>query len=334
MKFDLIVYGRGVERLDGYQLFASPSYWTEEMLMYLTSFSQLWSDIDDETKKPEAWSKTYLFVCLPPPYCCTLLHCVRVEGKTPNTWLSDDKDREIWSLEGWCCRPEQRDYFFPLLPSLILWMEQNHTSLYHRLQHQEISTTLELPEQLIFNPYSQATPPELLDVILANENEKWNWLALCQKIYLSIQPFQFLYGELAQEFAKQIAHEYQIQEIFSSGSPEMEHPPASDPLQKMNLIAKQDRERMEHTYHLRLHLTMEHKKNRDFQARRWGIYERKEENDILESPWSSINPEQGIPMIQLLGEADGVRDFAKKMQWETSLDTAEAHQLYTFKKED
>lgn len=33
MKLDLLVYGRGQERLDGYQLFAAPSYWRDEMLM-------------------------------------------------------------------------------------------------------------------------------------------------------------------------------------------------------------------------------------------------------------------------------------------------------------
>lgn len=336
MKLDLMVYGRGVERLDGYQLFAAPDYWTEEMLIHLTDFSQLWTESNYENEKDfEAWSKTYMFVCLPPPYCCALLHCVRVEGDQPNTWLTDEKNREIWSLEGWCCPTGQRDYFFPLLPSLILWMEQNRTSLYKRLRNGEIQRTLELPENLVFNPYSEnGSYPEALSTIIPHEKEQDNWFALGRKIYYSTQPFQFLFGQLADSFSKSIGQKYQIQQVFSSRNPDTENTPDYDPMQQMETITKLKKtQAVEHTYNLCLHLQPDKKMKENSIRRQWGIYEN-EGADIIQSAWIVTNSALSISMVKLLAEAEGIRDFARRIHWEVSPNTAEPHLLYKFKKEE
>ena len=119
MKLDLMVYGRGVERLEGYQMFAQPPYWTEQMLLYLSDFNELSSAISRKEADPAAfvlddnpWADTYLFICMPPPYCCALLRCTRVEGDTPGTWLKEVRNQDIWSTEGWCCPFDQREQFF------------------------------------------------------------------------------------------------------------------------------------------------------------------------------------------------------------------------------
>lgn len=117
MKLDLLVYGRGQERLDGYQLFAAPSYWRDEMLMAMGAFNDLWThgDLSDTEREafaaePNSWGKTYIFVYMNEPYCCAFLRCTRVECDTEGTWLKEARNFDIWSMEGVCCPFEQRDF--------------------------------------------------------------------------------------------------------------------------------------------------------------------------------------------------------------------------------
>ena len=333
MKFDLMVYSRGVERLDGYQLFTAPSYWSEKMTDYMARFNEL-RDADLENPlaaDPQSWSKTYLFVCLPPPYCCALLRCVRAEGSTSGTWLEDFMNRPIWSVEGICCPPEQREYFFALLPSLLLWMEQNPCSLYQSLRDSRMKqNTIEIPPELVINPYSEESPPEIISTVFPEEAQQNNWLALCHKIYVSAQPFPFLYGTLAEAFAGQLGKEYGIQEIFCPSAPEMELDTAADPFRRRKFISKRKSKHKSYKYQLGLRFRQDGKAS----ARCWEIQEEKRQTESMQSGWKPVNQEDGLPMIQLVSEAYGVREFVRKMHWDVSADTAETHLLYTFRKEE
>lgn len=339
MTVNLMVYGRGQERLEGYQLFAKPSYWTDQMLMTLGGFNELWTsgDLSDSQKAAFAsdknpWGKTYMFICMPPPYCCALLRCTRAEGDEPGTWLKEVRNSDIWSMEGVCCPYEQRESFFAMLPSIILWLENDNSSFYGRLRSGVIGNNVEIPEKFVFNPYSDKYPPDELLDMFNTEEAKNAWYELYHKIYLSQQPFQFLFGPLADYFASQIGSYYGMQEVFSTISKkERETSLHDDPLNMMEIITLQAPERERHKYSLRLWIRC-NRKDGDFWL--WGIYEPDpsgDSDDKFKSRWQQFYSE--LDVLELIAEAESIREYAKRMRWTVS-ESGEVHQKYTFIRED
>lgn len=339
MTVDLMVYGRGQDRLEGYQLFAQPPYWTEQMLMTLDAFNELWTsgDLRDSQKNAFAsgcdpWGRTYMFICMPPPYCCALLRCTRVEGDEPGTWLKEVRNFDIWSMEGICCPYEQRENFFAMLPSIICWLESDNSSFYGKLRLGAIGKTVEIPEKYVFNPYSEESPPDELLELFHTEEARNAWYELYHKIYLSQQPFQFLFGPLADYFASQIGGYYGMQEVFSTICKNArEASVLNDPFTQMGTITLHSPEREIHTYSLRLWINCNRK---DGNHRRWGIFEpnRSEYNDDrYESRWQPFSSE--LAVLDIMAESESIRNYAKRMRWIVS-ESSEIHQKYTFIKED
>lgn len=337
MKLDLLVYGRGQERLDGYQLFAAPKYWSDEMLIAMGSFNDLWTQGDlsnIETKafalESNPWGRTYIFVHMNEPYCCAFLRCTRVEGDTPGTWLKEARNFDIWSMEGVCCPFEKRGQFFAMLPSIILWFEKDNTSLYKRLKDGKIGTTIEIPENLMYNPYTYSnTPPsdELLNII-KNEQTKNKWLDLCSMINFASRPSHFLFGALAEYFAKKIGANYGVEYVFSTiNSRKTELPP--DWLDKMEVIRPRQTDKQ--LIKGELYLSFEQNENGESEYK-WQIIDTssKEKNILIESKKQVMR--DGFDLKELKAEAEAVRDFAQSIRWNVS-ETPDAKERYTFRME-
>ncbi|MCM1507915.1 MAG: hypothetical protein NC177_12405 [Ruminococcus flavefaciens] len=339
MKLDLLVYGRGQERLDGYQLFAAPEYWSDDMLIAMGAFNDLWTQGDlsnIETKafalESNPWGRTYMFVHMNEPYCCAFLRCTRVEGDTPGTWLKEARNFDIWSMEGVCCPFEKRGQFFAMLPSVILWFEQDNTSLYKRLKEGKIGTTIEIPDNMIYNPYTYSnTPPpaELLNII-KNEKTRNKWLDLCDMINSATRPSHFIFGSLAGHFAERIGSDYGVEYVFSTTDDKKAEIPA-DWLNKMEVIKQKEVDRQS----VKAELYLSFRENKDGeQERKWKIIDTSsEEKKIIIESERRLVYDYNFDLKKLKAEAEAVRDFAQSIHWGVT-ETPEAKERYTFRLEE
>lgn len=339
MKLDLMVYGRGVERLAGYQQFAAPAYWTEDMLVAMDRFNELWMNGDQHDHLPQAfanndnpWADTYMFICMPPPYCCALLRCTRVEGDQPGTWLKEARNFDVWSMEGWCCPYDQRDRFFALLPSLLLWMQKDRTSLYGRLRHGRIATSIMLPEEIIYNPLLDVRPPEHLLALLLDDNTRSSFIALNNAVNQSSFPFQFLFGPLAEYFNAEIGAHYGIRSVFSTlhGAAAEEFP---DAMQRVNYIQERPIHREFHQCSLQ-YCPVHH--GRGEEERCWRVRDLQltgEKQDFIRTAAEFFSTEHGVKMQRLCAEAEVLRDFAVHLEMEVSTNKQDPTQYYIFRRE-
>ena len=334
MKLDYMVYGRGLAQEQGFALQAAPSYVRQELLLYLSEFLELGderlrSEIAPEIleQNPDPWADTYLFVCQPPPGCCALLRITRAEGDTPGTWLHEVRGKTVWSLEGWCAPYEQRELFFALMPSVLRWMAEERASLYNRSRLHQIGQQAELPESYFYDPYTE-TQSCFPDALAQNPA----WLALCAKIRTAAQPFPFLFGALAAYYQEKIGRKYGVGSVFQTVGKAQSFPDTpDDPFARMEYASLRQNAAVSHTYTLRLHV--EHLGRRE-QQRRWGICEKDSAEDRFSGTWKTVNAEQGILMAELAAESELIRDFARRMGWETAPQTAAANQRYQFIKEE
>lgn len=339
MKLDLMVYGRGVERLAGYQQFAAPAYWTEDMLMAMDRFNELWMGGDQSDRLPEAfrtddnpWANTYMFICMPPPYCCALLRCTRAEGDEKGTWLKEARNFDVWSMEGWCCPYEQRDRFFALLPSLLLWMRRDNSSLYGRLRRGTIESSVTLPEAVVYNPLLDVRPPEELLSILPDAAAQNSFIALNNCINQSSFPFQFIFGPLADYFNAEIGAHYGIQAVFSTlQKPAVQEIP--DAMRSIEYIRKRPLQKEFRKCILQYHHIQY---GRNEQGRFWSVHDEKipdKQHNFLQSSEIFLDAEKGVEMQQLCAEAEIIRSLAKHLDMEVSTDKQQPHQYYVFRRE-
>ena len=337
MNLDYLIYGRGLSQTEGFTLQAAPGYVRSEFLLYLSELQGLGdernaSDIapDILAQNPNPWADTYLFVCQPPPGCCALVRCTRAEGDTPGTWLKEVRQKDVWSLEGFCAPFEQRDRFFALVPSMLLYLSRNRTSFYHRNRMQEITLPLSIPDEGCCNPYADAPVPADLTAPLHEQGTLAAWESLCTHIKFAPQPFPFLFGPLAAYYQKHIGSRYGIRHVFAPDT----FPAASaeqDPFLQIEPAAMQDTCTEQHTYQLCLHVKPSGRRE---MQRQWGITEpARSAEDLLLSAPAAFDPEQGIQMADLLAEAEGVRQFAARMQWTVSAGSAPPRLRYQFVKE-
>ena len=333
MRLDYMIYGRGLEQDKGFELQAAPPYVRQELLLYLSEFQELGderlrSEIDPDIldKEPNPWADTYLFICQPPPCCCALLRITRAEGEEPGTWLREVRGKTVWSLEGWCAPYEQRENFFAMLPSILLWMEDDNRSLYNRSRLHTIEKQPELPGRFVMNPYS--------DSKLSGYPAEWE--TLCRYIRNAAQPFIFLYGPLADYYGSKIGRHYGVTHVFSAYDTRYPLPePGADPLAAVEFASLRKAAAIQQTYYLRLRCLKAGKKE---WHRRWEISERdknaEESPAQFADPWKAEDVEQGIPMAELLAESELIRGFAERMGWETAPQTAPAKLRYQFSKEE
>lgn len=336
MKLDIIIYGRGQTREDGYQTFTAPRYWSEQMLLAMNSFNELWTSGDRSDEFPEAfendpnpWGKTYMLTFAQPPYCCAFLRVTRVEGEEPGTWLKEARNYDIWSLEGFCCQFEQRDRFFAMVPSMIAWFEKDNTSLYGRFKKNEIGASVEVPE--VYNPYSESPLPDEIDELFASVNAKDEYMQLCNSIHYSASVFQLIYGPLAEFFYESVGRHYGINEVISTLKYEDKKSEINDPLKKMQLIQKRTKEVKQTVYKLRLKVVNDRHEGAGW---RWGIYDIKDPHeDKLKSSERYIGEKETIYATDLLSEASAILEFARNMNWKVE-EFSTGSDMFTFRKEE
>ncbi len=324
MKLDLIVYGRGQERLEGYQLFAAPSYWSDEMLLKTGAFNELWTQGDLSGKEPEVyrfdknpWGNTYMFFAQKSPCCCAFLRCTRVEGDEPGTWLKEARNRDIWSMEGVCCPFENREEFFAMLPSVILWLEHNNTSFYRRLKDGTIGKSVEIPDEFFYNPYDiiNREPPESLDRIFSNSYAIDHWLELCRMISYAKAPFPFFFGPLSDYFKKNAGANYGIETVFSTiNGVQNDSGQIKDPFDSIELISEKKVDVKLDPCELCIKFGYDKESNiaHKFILNKLNDPEQK---TVVESDF--INPRSGFStdLLTLEAEAECVRDFSRSAGW-------------------
>ncbi|MBQ3918939.1 MAG: hypothetical protein II695_04630 [Oscillospiraceae bacterium] len=316
MKTDIIIYGRGQERLSGYQTFTAPEYWSDAMLSAMMGFSQMHEDGDLSSKYPERfvsadpWGRTYIFIAMPEPFCCALLRVTRVEGDTPGEWLREVRNKEIWSLEGFCAPFEKKDEFFAMVPSMILWFENDKRSLYGRFRLKEIEGTVDIPDEFLVNPYHNASVGGQYEQIMGDSYNAW--VELTQAIRFSNGVFHFLFGPFADVFAPPMKQDYNITGVYCTDTAIRQH---EDPFDKIRTIRFRKMEGIQKRHMLELHIEGEDTGN---PRREWVIVSKRadgtEADPPLHSPWFSVR-ENGIDIHTLIAQYETIKLFVVKMQW-------------------
>ncbi|MBQ1464088.1 MAG: hypothetical protein IIZ18_04695, partial [Ruminococcus sp.] len=258
-----------------------------------------------------------------------------VEGDEPGTWLKEVRNADIWSLEGVCCPYEQKENFIALLPSIILWLEQDNTSFYGRLRRGQIEKQIELPYDSIINPYSEGDveiPRHLRDTF-RSDNALDALYSLCQNIKYSSAPFHFLFGPLADYFNSEIGTHYGVTKVFSTLRANDSADTFSDPMMKMENTRKRDFSRRKLKYVLQMN-TFKDKKI--VVTRNWSLV-CKDTNSTAEPIFSDTYTiqDQTISVSELLAQADFIRSYAKhQLCWENTMDNSDAEMMFSFIKEE
>lgn len=314
MKLDLLVYGRGTARDDGFQLFASPSYWTEQMLLAMAAFNELWVHGDLSSSETEAysvytnpWGHTYMFIAMPKPFCCALLRCTRVEDNNGN-WLKEVRNYDVWSMEGLCCQYEDKEMFWAMLPSIILWMEDNNVSFYRRLMDNTIERSVEIPDKYLFNPFNESVMGEEMLSLMGNDTAKNAMVNLCNYIHYSNGPSHMIFGPLAECFSSTIGNNYAIVKSFSTIKDEELQ--IKDPFEKIQYIARQKVQEYSAEYKLRLRFG---RHNESVTNRCWELAEINDKEPSLFSGVTPIDNEKGIDMMDLYSEAEAIVLFTRRL---------------------
>lgn len=340
MKLDLMVYGRGQQREDGYQMFACPPYWTDEMLYAMSEFNGLWTDSDRSNSQTAAfadyqnpWGHTYMFICMPEPYCCALIRCTRAEGDEPGTWLKEVRNYDIWSMEGLCCPYKKREMFWAMIPSIILYMERDNTSFYGRLRHGTIEKTVEIPDELLYNPYQHDVMDEAMLNILHTENAKNKMVELCNTVEVSSAPVHFVFGPLSELFYKEVGNHYGVKEVFStvSGGDKRDY---VDVLTKAEVISCKKSVVSTTEYKLVFGLDTEKK---EVAERFWKLSDLSLNNGddtSITGKKEPFNLENGVSMFNVMAEADAIIKFTQRLGWKQSDPDGGRGKKYTFIKEE
>lgn len=314
MKLDLLIYGRGTERDDGYQLFANPPYWTEQMLLAMSSFNDLWiygdlsdSQIEAYSLYQNPWGHTYIFIAMPEPFCCALLRCTRVEDKNGG-WLKEARNYDVWSMEGVCCPYKDKEMFWAMIPSVILWLERDNTSLYRRFIDKTIERSIEIPEELLFNPFNEDVMSEEMLSVMQNDMAKTAMVNLCNHIHCSNGPSHFLFGPLTDYFFNTVGDNYAV--ITNYSTLKSEDMRFDDSFEHIKCIARQKIQESSADYKLKLKLG---RKNNAIVSRCWELVEINGKEPSLSSQVTPIDNEKGIDMLDLYFEAEEVIVFAKRL---------------------
>lgn len=195
-----------------------------------------------------------------------------------------------------------------MFPSVILWLEQDNTSLYRRLKDGKIGKTVDIPENLMYNLYTflNNPPPADLTGIFGNKMAGDRFNDLCRLMNYSTQPFYFLFGPLARNFASQIGTNYGINFVFSTIDNRDVTINDPDPFSKMETIFQ----KVYAKKRVKCDLALDIVNSRNCISRQWKIESKDSivlEGDVVPLENNDLN------IIQLRAEA--IREFAKRMQW-------------------
>ncbi|MBQ7989933.1 MAG: hypothetical protein IJ251_02645 [Oscillospiraceae bacterium] len=310
MKADVFIYGRGKDRLEGFQTFAGPDYFTDDMLSAMMGFYGMHDEGDMSSAYPELftgddpWGRTYIFIAMPDPYCCALLRTTRVKD-AQGGWLTEVRGKEIWSLEGLCAPFEDKEEFFALAPSLILWLESDRRSLYERFMADEIGASADIPDGYFVDPYREGTCDAAYEVM---GDEYAAWKQMVSEIRFANGIDHFLFGAMAEVFAPALRSDYNITAVYGKSTKVTD---LHDPFEDIHLVT-------EKTLSGR-----QRKRDLIFTARdinsgdphyRWEIHSSEVLEDPLTAPLTPI-PASGINVYEMLAEADTIKLFTDKLGW-------------------
>ncbi len=334
MKVDLLVYGRGAERDNGYQLFANPPYWTEQMLLAMSGFNDLWINGDLSNSQTAAfsacenpWGHTYMFIAMPEPFCCALLRCTRVEDNKGG-WLKEIRNYDVWSMEGVCCPYNDKELFWAMIPSIILWLERDNKSLYRRLIDNKIGRSVEIPEDLLFNPFYENSMSEELLSVMGTETARNAMVNLCNHIHCSNGPSHFIFGPLADYFNETVGSSYAIVNTFSTlGNMDLNF---KDPFDEITCIRRRTFKKESVEYNLRIRFN---RNNDDISARYWELAEISEKEPSLISNMIPVDCEKGIDLFDLYAEAETIINFTKKLDFFQPDPSGDSCKRFNFRKE-
>ncbi len=345
MKWDFLIYARGVAQEDGYALRTEHAAFDMRILQSLQPFYKLKSleyepdEVQQQltnhafTEDPDAWKHSLLCIAAKQLDCCLLVRTVQIEDASGEPML-DFTGRPLWSLEGICCSYAQRHRFWAELPSLLLWFWKQGTSLRSMQLAGTLPPQLELPEELHHNPLCDATlHPEMEQ--LGTEAIAEAFQQLITDIYSIPEPHHFAFGPLASYFQQQLSRTYGIQKLYSTLSTQQlaaDCPPDAffqfeqEPLRRRQVnITRQKLKLCWHT-------VQDKKAGDDWQ---WELIDEATGQPVMQSRPEPFDAAQGITAMQLKCQAEAIRQFAAHMHWEVTPFSLEADpkKLYQFVKE-
>ena len=309
MLTDIMIYGRGRDRLEGYRSFAAPEYFTDEMLSAMMSFFGMHDEGDLSDAYPELfgsrdpWGRTYIFIAMPAPYCCALLRTTRVHDG--DGWMTEVRGKEIWSLEGLCAPFEDKELFFAMAPSLILWLESDPRSLYERHLSGDISDSIDIPDKYIIDPYRDV-PYDIAYEVMGDSFDAWS--QLMREIRTCNGVRHFLFGPMAEIFAPSLRSDYNITAVYGRDTDPM---PVHDPFEDIHMICASDRSGKVRRRELRMAVNDIDGADPEY---RWLLADTASQADPLTTGWEPI-PASGIDVYSMLAEADTAKAFADKLGW-------------------
>lgn len=327
MKLEIMIYGRGVQQDDGYHMFVKPECWSENMLIFMDSFMDIKNGTSSDSIK-EAFAHTYVFVAKKEYNCCALIRNIGVK-KENGGWLTDAFNRMIWSFEGVCCQYKDRELFFAMLPTLIMWFENLNSSLYEKINRNEISNIVDINDDLMYNPYSgQVINNQVFENF--DENTKASFLDLNAAIYCSKNVFNFAFGTLADKVMNEVGKAYGLSSVFPTDRNYIgnEYFDYMKEITKASVIQRRNKGE---EYILNYHL--QYDKGEGWK-RYWGLYpvNKNSKEESIKSEGNVINIEKGIDISILQAESEEAILFAKAIGMEQYDPNDNIAKKYRFRK--
>ena len=349
MKWDAFVYARGVQRTDGYKMRVQPDNFPEEIIQGCQRFFNLrsvnekrcsWKDIFEND--PCAWKKSFMFIVQPKYESCMLMRAVKVESEENGEVLRDFENREIWSLEGVWCPYDRANLMIACLPSLIMQLSDNKTSLRNLLEKNG-GNKIEIEDKYYYNPYEDAdgyeqdSPPVPLGIeSFSSIRERTALRTLARKIKFSGEYFSFFFGPLAEMMMKECAGVYNIKDFFSTVNTDSLAVPCQDSFLNIQTaeLAEVKKYSDRKRYTLQIFIGQPDKREALFN---WSICETDSHGntgEVFSQPPNQYNEEKGLRFIKLKAEAEAIRHFAISRHWEVQQNSGDSYSMYTFFKED
>ena len=350
MKTDLFIYAKDSH---GWTTFVSPDYIEDTQILYLAPLTEMPSDptvevnvnsvansivnsldsdsdIDVRVLSDQLWKDTFIFICSQEYNLCTLLRWARIseekkdEAESYGIMMRDAENRPNWTLEGVCSDYSSKDEFMMYIPSLILWMKRQPDTLFFEYVVQKcIGSQVELPEELLFNPFdpSRSGKPSVVS------NDDTCWYSLVNEIHYSSHIFSFLYGPLVNvysDYNKYIGDVYPVDCKFYDGM-EIKRD-YSSPWKKVDIIKTKQPSKERHFYRMDFRISNLLESN-------MGIKAKTELNEIGNTSGSELRYEtkpikladdpddidrDEVDLIELEFQAERVRSWAKENKWKVS----------------
>ena len=342
MKWDYFVYSRGIEQNDGFRLRAGPEYITTDVIKGCQAFFGIRKKDDDEGFMSEIesfdvrpWNNTFMFMPVKKFGCCLLIRAAKVESAKTGEYIDDFQGRPIWSLEGICCPYELTRYFFASLPSILLFLRRNERhSLNTLLSAGKIGESLEIPDALVFDPMSvEGKLPEGL-LKTDNNNVKQAFEYLVRKIYCASSPYPFSFGPMADLVTETAGRTYSLNESISTMYISGTVSSVSDDFESYKRLTELDetaQARGQTYYTLKCGIEANGKSASSYT---WHICEDGSaagEYELSSDP-IRYDPEEGIPALKLIAEAESIRELAANIGWITEPFSEGFSKIYTFVK--